>query len=150
MTAEPPKLSYWHLWADDEGVSHQTRCDLTAFTSAPLNPGVSPQWSDALLDAGNAFFTVLPRGWVGDWHVNAAAKWIVVLSGRWFVESMDGERVVIGPGEFSFGGDQDCRADPQGRVGHRSGQVGDVPCVQLIVQNNDPNAWLGARPGAFR
>jgi hypothetical protein len=147
VAADPPDLTYWHLWADDDGVSHQTRCALTRFELAALGPGDSPQWNRPLLDDGNAFLTVLPVGWVAGWHVNATAKWIMVLSGQWYVESIDGERVVIGPGGVSFGGDRDCRADGQGRVGHLSGQVGDVPCVQLILQNNDPKAWVGARPG---
>lgn len=63
---------------------------------------------------------------------------------------MDGRRVTIGPGEFSFGGDENCRADSGGRLGHLSGQIGDVPCVQLIIENNAAAAWAGARPGAFR
>ena len=58
--------------------------------------------------------------------------------------------VEIGPGEFSFGGDQNCKADAAGRIGHLSGQVGDSPCLQLVIQNNDPQAWVGARPGAFK
>jgi hypothetical protein len=31
------------------------------------------------------------------------------LSDRWFVESMDGQRVEMGPGEISFGGDQNAK-----------------------------------------
>lgn len=148
--APPPPLAYWHLWADDAGVSRQTRCELPPFALAALGKGDSPQWNDPpLLTNGNAFITVLPVGWTADWHMNITAKWIFVLSGRWYVESMDGERVTVGPGEFSFGGDQGCKADAKGRIGHLSGQVGDEACVQLIVQNNDPKAWVGARPGAF-
>ncbi len=113
--------------------------------SAPAN---SPEWTEPVVDDGNVFLTVLPVGWTADWHMNHAPKWIYVLCGRWYVESMDGQRVEIGPGDFSFGGDQDCKADGQGRVGHLSGQVGDAPCVQLVVQRND-DAWAGARPGAF-
>jgi hypothetical protein len=37
-------------------------------------------------------FTVQPVGWVGDWHKNPARQWIVPLSGRWWVEAMDGTR----------------------------------------------------------
>ena len=146
----PPKISYWHLWTDDHGVSRHTRCELTDFDLGALGPGDSLQWNDTLLKYGNAFLTVLPVAWSAGWHMNKTAKWIVVLSGQWYVESMDGERVVIGAGEFSFGGDQGCKADAQGRIGHLSGQVGDVPCVQLIIQNNEPNAWLRARPGDFK
>jgi len=150
MSADAPSTSYWHLWADDQGISHQTRCELTAFTLSSLGPDDSPQWNDMLLDNGTAFLTVLPVGWSAEWHVNKTAKWIVVLSGQWYVESMDGERVVMGPGEYAFGGDQDCVADEEGRIGHLSGQVGDIPCVQLIIRNNDPKAWVGARPGTFK
>ena len=41
--------------------------------------------------------TVQPVGWVGTWHENPAPQWIVPLSGRWWVESMDGKRVEMGP-----------------------------------------------------
>ena len=47
--------------------------------------------------------------------------------GRWFVETTDGTRVEMGPGEISFGGDQNARPDSAGRQGHRSGTVGDAP-----------------------
>ncbi len=150
MSTEAPKLVYWHLWADDDGVSRQMRCELTAFETGALGPGDSPQWNDPLLKNGNAFLTILPVGWGAGWHVNHTAKWIFTLSGQWYVESMDGQRVIMGPGEFCFGGDQNCKADARGRIGHLSGQVGGVPCVQLIVQNNDAKAWAGARPGAFK
>ena len=69
-------------------------------------------------------FTVQPVGWVGDWHENPAPQWIVVLSGRWWIESMDGTRIEQGPGEFSLGEDQGC-ATIDGRKGHRSGTIGD-------------------------
>ena len=70
------------------------------------------------------------------------------LRGRWFVETMDGQRVEMGPGELSFGGDQHTRADAEGRQGHRSGTVGDEPCYLMVVQLED-DAFEAARPGAF-
>lgn len=146
--APPSQLTYWHLWTDSDGLSHQTLCRFAALTSAPLNPQVAAQWSAPLMDNGNSFLTLLPVGWRGEWHENQVPKWIVVLSGAWFVESMDGERHTFGPGEFSFGGDQRCRRLEDGRWGHLSGQVGDEPCLQLIVQRND-DAWLQAPPGYF-
>jgi len=146
--AAPTQLTYWHLWTDSDGLSHQTLCRFAALTSAPLNPQVAAQWSAPWMDNGNSFLTLLPVGWRGEWHENQVPKWIVVLSGAWFVESMDGERHTFGPGEFSFGGDQRCRRLEDGRWGHLSGQVGDEPCLQLIVQRND-DAWLQAPPGYF-
>jgi hypothetical protein len=81
--------------------------------------------------------TVLPVGWVGDWHENPKPQWIVPLSGRWFVESMDGGRVEMGPGEFSFGGDQNTR-ETGGRKGHLSGTVGNEPAVLMLIQLEAP------------
>ncbi|MDM7953723.1 MAG: cupin domain-containing protein [Cyanobium sp. CZS 25K] len=140
--------AYWHLWTDDDGVSRQDLTPLGAMQQACLNPGASAQWSLDLVADGNAFLSVLPVGWVSDWHENTVPKWIFVLSGRWYVESMDGQRQVFGPGDFSFGGDQDTVRSADGRFGHLSGQVGDAPCVQLILQRNG-DGWRGARPGAF-
>jgi hypothetical protein len=149
VTADPPKLSYWHVWSDDHGVTHQTECELTAFTMKSVGGKAQPQWNDDLLNGEtNLRVSVLPVGWIGDWHKNPKPQWIVVVSGRWFVETMDGTCVEMGPGELAFGGDQNAKQDAQGRVGHRSGTVGDEPCELMVVQL-DPRVWSGARPGAF-
>jgi hypothetical protein len=39
----------------------------------------------------------------------------------------------LGPGEVSFGGDQNTKPDALGRKGHRSGTVGDQPAVTKLV-----------------
>ena len=97
------------------------------------------QAADMLQPGATVLVVVQPVGWVGEWHENPKPQWIVPLSGRWFVETMDGERVEMGPGEVSFGGDQNTKPDAQGRKGHRSGTVGDQPSVNLIVQlEKDP------------
>jgi hypothetical protein len=76
---------------------------------------------------------VQPVGWVGDWHENPAPQWIIVLSGRWWIESMDGTRIEQGPGAFSFGEDQGC-TEMGGKKGHRSGTIGAEPAVLMTVQ----------------
>jgi len=134
----PPTTVYWHLWTDDDGVSHQSRCTLTAFEQARVGDA-APQWNDAQARGeATVVFTVQPVGWVGEWHENPAPQWIVPLSGRWWVESMDGQRVEMGPGELSFGEDQHCRADAEGRKGHRSGTLGDEPAHLMTVQLHVP------------
>jgi len=149
MTGAPPKLDYWHVWTDDEGVTHQTRCALTDFEMQSMG-GAAPQWNDHLLTSEvSILFCVLPVGWVGDWHENPKPQWIVPVSGRWFVETMDGTRVEMGPGELSFGGDQNSKPDAEGRVGHRSGTVGDGPASLMLVQL-DAKTWSGVRPGGFK
>jgi len=128
---KPPTVPYWHLWTDDDGVSRQTRCAMTSFDLKSIAPPATPQWlGEKTQEKSTVLVTVLPVGWTGDWHENPKPQWIVPLSGRWFVESMDGQRVEMGAGEISFGEDMDTN---DGK-GHRSGAVGDEPAVLMIVQ----------------
>ena len=135
MTASTkPKVAYWHVWTDREGVSHQQQCELTEFELGSVGGGADPQWKgNQTTGTMSAMVTVLPVGWVGEWHENPKPQWIIPLSGRWSVESMDGTRVEMGPGELSFGGDQHC-SEKDGRTGHRSTTVGDAPAVLMVVQ----------------
>ncbi|MES2363286.1 MAG: cupin domain-containing protein [Pseudomonadota bacterium] len=129
-----PFTHYWHLWTDADGASHQTRCALTAFQLAQVGQA-APQWNDEQpRGEATVVFTVQPVGWVGDWHENPAPQWIVPLSGRWWVEAMDGTRIEMGPGELSLGEDQHCIADTQGRKGHRSGTVGGEPAHLITIR----------------
>jgi len=139
---DKPTVSYWHVWTDEKGVSHQKRCELSAFKLQSISQGAAPSWLDIQNTPGATVLVVVqPVGWVGEWHENPKPQWIIPLSGRWFVETMDGKRVEMGPGEVSFGGDQNTRPDAQGRKGHRSGTVGNQPSVNLIVQlEKDPFA----------
>ena len=132
----PPNMPYWHLWTDAKGISHQKRREMTKFEMAAIQPQAAPQWigSKTTVNA-TLFITVLPTGWVGDWHENPKPQWIIPLSGCWFVESMDGIRVEMGPGDISFGADQHSRK-VEGKQGHLSGTVGNEPAVLMIVQFN--------------
>jgi hypothetical protein len=133
-----PSVPYWHIWTDDAGVSHQTRCELTGFDLKGVG-AAAPQWNNPQpTGEATAVFTVQPVGWVGEWHENPAPQWIVPLSGHWWVEAMDGTRVEMGPGELSFGEDQHCVKDAEGRHGHRSGTIGGEPAVLLTVQLHVP------------
>ena len=133
-----PRIGYWHIWTDDQGVSHQTRCELTEWELKGVG-GAAPQWNNAQARSeATTVFTVQPVGWVGEWHENPAPQWIVPLSGRWWVESMDGTRVEMGPGDLSLGEDQGCTAGADGRKGHRSGTIGDQPAVLMTVRLHVP------------
>ena len=135
---QPPQVPYWHLWTDEHGISHQKRCALTEFQMKAMGGGAAPQWQgNKTRGEMDVMVTVQPVGWVGQWHENPAAQWIIPLSGRWYVESMDGTRIEMGPGEISFGEDQNTR-ETDGRKGHLSGTVGDVPAVLMVVQFTDP------------
>lgn len=128
-----PSVPYWHLWVDADGISHQRQCQLTNYELKSVAPA-DPQWNDRQgTHSSTVVFTVQPVGWVGDWHENPAPQWIVVLSGRWWIESMDGTRIEQGAGEFSFGEDQGC-TETDSKKGHRSGTIGAEPAVLMTVQ----------------
>jgi hypothetical protein len=138
--SDGPIVRYWHLWADADGISRLTLCEMTRFDLKSMQPPAGPQWQgEKISGAMTTMVTVQPAAWVGDWHENPKPQWIIPLSGRWFVESMDGARVEMGAGELSFGGDQNCR-ETGGKRGHRSGTVGDVPAVLLVVQFDEAPA----------
>ena len=142
MTAMPdgPTVAYWLLYADADGVSRWARCAMTHFQLKSMQPPAEPQWQGETSRGDiSVMATVLPIGWRGDWHENPKPQWIVPLSGRWWVEAMEGGRREFGPGEFSFGGDQNCQTR-DGRKGHMSGTLGDEPAVLMVIQFNDPAA----------
>lgn len=58
---------------------------------------------------------------------------MIPLSGRWFVETQDGARVEMGPGDIHLGDDLGSRPDAEGRVGHDSGVLGDEPLVVMVI-----------------
>lgn len=144
-----PKFTYWHVWTDSNGVSHQTLCELTKFAQESMGVNTAPQWNNRFFDGQTKIlFSELPVGWQGDWHENPQPQWIIPLSGRWFVETMDGDRVEMGPGVISFGGDQNTKPDKDGRKGHLSGTVGSEPARLIIVQLIGEN-WKNVKPGDF-
>jgi hypothetical protein len=134
-----PSVAYWHVWTDENGVSHQTRCRATRFISESISLPAAPQWQDQVA-SGEAvvLLSVQPVGWTGTWHENPKPQWIIPLSGRWFVETMDGQRVEMGPGDISFGEDQGTKVNEKGQKGHYSGTLGDEPAVLMIVQLQSP------------
>ncbi len=89
-----PEVHYWHVWTDENGISRQTRAALTSFEKESMGGDADQQWNNHLL-CGDAevLFTTLPVGWKGSWHENPKPQWIIPLSGKWFVETMDGHRV---------------------------------------------------------
>ena len=143
-----PSLRYWHVYTNADGISAQKQFELSRFELQGIGPAVLPQWNDKM-EPTNAVvtFTVLPVGWVGDWHENPRPQWIAILSGRWFVETMDGHRVEMGPGELMMGEDQNTK-EFDGRKGHLSGTVGDAPCAMIVTGLNVPPTVN--QPGRFR
>ncbi len=143
-----PALTYWHLWTDENGVSRQTQCVMSEFKLASIREPASPQWQGKPTKGEvSVMVTILPVGWVGTWHENPKPQWIIPLSGRWSVESMDGQRIEMGPGEISFGADQNTK-ESGGKKGHFSTTVGDEPAVLMLIQFETTSLTLS--PCCFR
>ena len=137
----PQPHAYWHVWADKAGRTHQSQCAFKDFAPFSLGSGIEPIYVDKVReDVGAVWIAQLPKGWVGQWHENPKAQWVVPLKGRWFVETTDGHRVEMGPGEASLGEDQAAKPDASGHTGHLSGTLGDEPTTLMFVQLKQPVA----------
>lgn len=134
-----PQVPYYSLWSAPNGTSGLANCALDGFAMKSVGGQAAPMWMRQIPgEVVAVFFTVLPVGWVGEWHESPKPQWVVPLSGHWFIETQDGSRVEMGPGDIHWGQDIDTRAVEGGR-GHRSGQVGAEPCVLLLVQYKTPH-----------
>jgi len=138
-----PGFPVWHVWCDGAGVSHQKQEWFADFNLTSFIQDIPEIWRSPSREAPTTIlFLHLVAGQEYGWHENPVPQWIVPLSGRWFVETMDGLRVEMGPGDLSFGADQGCRCI-DGRQGHRSCVVGPEPAVLMLIQ-------VGADPFAPR
>lgn len=130
------QVPYWHLGVDQDGVTRMTRRFVAAAPSGKKWHGIGRiASSQPFGEVNQQQLIVLQPGDFYGWHENPFPQWIVPLCGAWFVETLDGGRVEMGPGELCFGEDQGSRSSG-GRQGHQSGVVGDEPCVLLLIQNN--------------
>ena len=86
MTA--PEILYWQVWRDDRGISHQRRVSLGSFTLGQVSPGSAQIWQRDGGPPSKVLFLELVPSQDSGWHEDPAPQWIVPLSGRWFVETI--------------------------------------------------------------
>jgi hydroxymethylbilane synthase len=66
-----------------------------------ISEGAAPSWIDKQSTPGATVLVVVqPVGWVGEWHENPKPQWILPLSGRWFVETMDVNHSILPNGQI--------------------------------------------------
>jgi len=137
-----PTIPYHHVYTDEDGTSRQRLRHLTDFEEKSMGGNSGTQWNNVLMQgATNVIFSELPADFDGDWHENPQPQWIIPLTGGWWVETMDGERVEMREGALSFGADQGTRNEK----GHRSGVLDGKPCRMMIVQFTDDKRLVGGR-----
>jgi len=130
----PPALPFIHMWTGLDGKSRLDESVLRGFGMQSVGGGADPQWMRPFPGEVSAvLFAALPVGWVGQWHPSPHPQWVIPLRGRWFLETHDGSRVEMGPGDIHFGQDTDT-TEVDGKAGHLSGTVGDEPCLQVLIQ----------------
>ena len=129
------EVLYANVWADDKGVTHVSQCVLKGLDLKSFAPPASPYYFGlAPEDVQSVVFSVLPKGWYGDWHHAPGPQWVITLSGAWEIQTADGSTLRQGPGEFQFNSDESAYAStPGAHVGHTAKQVGEVPNVRVII-----------------
>lgn len=126
-----PRIPFLHMKTAEKGGSTIQYEELDGFIRRVVSGDTDPIWMRHVNgEVIDAWFTILPVGWRGDWHESPEPQWVIPLSGRWYIETQDGKRIEMGPGDIHWGAD----ISLTGNNGHRSGQVGDEPCVQLLIQ----------------
>lgn len=125
----PPSMPFWQMLPGPDGRSTIGQAWLDEFVQRSVSGKAAPSWMRAFQGTVRTiWFNVLPAGWIGEMHPSPALQWVVPLSGRWFIETQDGTRVEMGPGDIHWG------ADVVGSAAHLSGVLGDAPCVQMMIQ----------------
>jgi len=71
-----PGLDVWHVWRDQQGVSHQTKKTLDDFKLITFIDGIPSVWqSGPRDDARTIVFLTLMPGQTYDWHARRDGAW---------------------------------------------------------------------------
>lgn len=130
------KITYVSLYSDEKGVSHQAQCLLDKLSFQQFSVKGNPELvSTDDMHTTRYVYNIMPVGWSGTWHKSPTPQWVIPVEGQWYIESMDDHKVVYSPGELSFGYDVNAKLI-NGKVGHKSGSVGNAPAKVMVVQVN--------------
>ena len=120
-----PNLTCLRIFADQSGVSHATWQPIviegTEFASSV--PGYQVSTPIAVSEAR---FSMMPPGFVADWHPAPRRQYSVHLSGELEVGTGDGQVSRIAPGTIVL------LEDVSGQ-GHRTRVVGEQPVVTVFL-----------------
>jgi hypothetical protein len=135
-TAATRVLSFTHLWADANGVSHfrdeklsfeaATPENPTAGTTSRTNPDPEALVSLPLRGATGATFLYLKRAAVEDWHRAPRRMYLIAVQGMSEVTASDGEVRRFGLGSIVL-------MDDLTGKGHITRAVGNVDHIALTI-----------------
>lgn len=114
------------IFADDSGESHVEELSIEV-DSADFASSAPPVQVSSPVALSAARFSVMPPGFVADWHPAPRRQYSLHLSGELEVEVGDGEVRRLGPGSIVL------LEDVSGK-GHRTRVVGDQPMVGVFLQ----------------
>ena len=124
--------TYWHNWADAQGVTHLTECTMRNFSRIDLLPPNPPVYIDYVDQGGKGpskvFFLNTPVGWSGAWHKDPVPQLVITLAGEGVWTTMDGSNVTLTPGSVYLGNDQ------ASSRGHHSMNTGKGLLQLLLIQ----------------
>lgn len=124
------RLTYWHIYADDEGISHFRQSALS-FNPAPV-PGLDdPPLAATLSEVSGATFLRLAPSQVEDWHPAPRRVFLVVISGISEVTVGDGTVKRFGPGDVVL-------MDDTSGAGHVTRSVGEDEHIALVIDASAP------------
>lgn len=143
-----PTVIYWDNWTDQKGISHLTKCRITAFHPISSPQNTSPKEStdnnaqafiwDGVKHNGKGYATVTtvvqPAKWTSKWENTPHVQWIIPLSGTYFIQAMDGTRIELNAGDVLLNEDIGSIRDKNGHQGHIYGTIGNNAIALLNLQ----------------
>ena len=76
------------------------------------------------------------------WHQCPTSQFVITLAGQWFVNTTDGDSVIMGPGDVLYQDDFKGRVVGGTQPNHFSGSV-NGPCNQLVISTSSMAPTVG-------
>ncbi|WP_152558770.1 cupin domain-containing protein [Endozoicomonas numazuensis] len=135
MSEENIILPYWHLWADEEGLSHTSQRYLSHFDLIQYSNPTPEYHCCDLPKPLSTRFVVLPPGYEAPMHSTPKPQWVIILQGGWYTRTLDGNEVFYRAGDIHFGGDLPVEDKSENQQGHSCRNTSQTePLAAMIIQ----------------
>lgn len=123
------EIRFVRLWVSSDNHTHLTHCHVTNLTKK-ASFGTAQYVRDLTAALPPHKLVVTQQIGANPWHFCPSPQVVVTLAGSWYINTTDGDSVVLHPGDWLF---QDDSADNPGQGKHYSGPTTDGPCNQLVL-----------------